>query len=275
MALVLEPDWEAAGHALSARWVDLDARFGPWVFGALFGLIVARALWRARRYRAVDVLSDADRAALRGRVAAAEARTDAELVVVVVEASDSHPDASWKAAVATLALGSLLFAGAWEVSASSWGSFAWARPAGYALVQVALGALGFGLARGLADFRRGFVTERRATEVAEEQALQELQRLDLTAHGARNAVLLFVSLFEQRVVVLADSDAHAAAGTAAWVAVDDAVLAALRGGAAREGALRVALERGIDAIADVLEQKLPRTADGPNRVRDDIEVRRS
>jgi putative membrane protein len=244
-----------------ASWFSWSAvYFWPAVFVGLLALMIAKALVRARRYRAVDVLSDAERNVLRERVAAIEARSDGELVVVVVERADAHPDAPWKAACAVLALGTVL-CGHW---------LPYSHPVWLCAAQAVLGAVGYVLARSLADLARSFVREPRASEVAEEQALQEFHRLALARSPERSAVLLFVSLFEQRVVVLADEVAHRAAGEGAWIAVDEALLSGLR-----EASLRVGLERGIDAAGEVLVAKLPSTSDGPNRHRDDIDVRRS
>ena len=251
-------DWEAAGHRLERHWLDDSARYGPWLFVALLTLVVSRALWRQRRYHAVDTLGTAERAALAERVAAFEARTDGEIVVVVVEASDQHPDAPWKCALALCAAGTVTLAGA----VAAYGLL------GFLTLQVVLIALGYGLARLLPDLRRGFVREQRATEVTDEQALQELQRLEITAHPQRSAVLLFVSLFEQRVVVLADEAAHAAAGEGAWLTADRAVLDGLR-----RGGLVTGLERGVDALGAVLAEALPATGAKPGRHRDEPEVR--
>jgi len=244
-----------------AAWLSWSAvYFWPAAFVGLLTLMVAKALVRARRYRAVNVLSEAERAALRERVTAIEARSDGELAVVVVERADVHPDAPWKAACAVAALGTVL--------CSHW--MPYAHPVWLCAAQAVLGAVGYALAHGLADVRRSFVRERRASEVAEEQALQEFHRLALARSPERSAVLLFVSLFEQRVVVLADEVAHRAAGEGAWIRVDEALLSGLR-----EASLRLGLERGIDAAGEVLVAKLPSTGDGPNRHRDDIDVRRS
>jgi len=246
--------WDDAWFSWSAVYL------WPAVFAGLLALMVVKALVRGHRYRAVDVLSEAERAALRERVAALEARSDGELVVVVVERADAHPDAPWKAACAVLALGTVL-CGHW---------LPYSHPVWLCAAQAVLGGLGYLLALGLADLRRSFVREPRASEVAEEQALQEFHRLALARSPERSAVLLFVSLFEQRVVVLADEAAHRAAGEGAWVRVDEAVLSGLR-----EASLRLGLERGIDAAGAVLVAHLPSTGDGPNRHRDDIDVRRS
>ena len=260
-------DWEAVGHALSHSWSNFGARYGVWIFAALMAFVVLRGLMRRDRFRASEALGDDDREALRDRVAAAESKTSGEIVVVVVEASDDHPDAPWKAATATWLVGTLLLGG-W----AEWLEAA-AGPVAFIALQIMLAVLGYVLALSLHDFRRSFIREARATGVAEEQALQELQRLDLTSKDERSAVLLFVSVFEQRVVILADTRAHEAAGENAWVEADAAVLRALRGNASATGFLRTGLENGIDAVGSVLATALPATGASTNDFDDSIEVR--
>ena len=256
-------DWEAVGHAISQSWTSFGSRFGVWIFGALVAFVLLRGLLRAKRYQAAQALTEGDQDALRERVQAAESRTAGEIVVVVVGASDDHPDAAWKGAAAMLFVGTLLLGG----FSNTVGSL------GFVAVQLGLAGLGFLLAKNLADFRRCFVGEARATEVCEEQAIQELQRLDLTSKEERTAVLLFVSLFEQRVVILADTKAHEAAGQDAWVEADAAVLQALRAGGSPAASLRTALETGIDSVGAVLAKALPGTGDDTNKFDDHVELR--
>ena len=97
------------------------------------------------------------------------------------------------AAIVFVVLGSLLLA-AW---------LPWDRPSYLLGCQAAFGALGYALARVLPDFRRAFVREERATEMAQEQALQEFFRYGLHETEAKTGVLILVSLFERRVIVLA------------------------------------------------------------------------
>lgn len=277
-ALREEGGWEAAGHVTEPSWTNIGTRFGPWIFALVIAFVVVRSIVRAPRYSAAKDLSEKDREALRERVRAAESSTSGEIVVVVSSAADDHPDAPWKAGAATLLLGTLLLGGLHSTLG----------PIGFVLLQLGVAGIGYLLAAGLHDFRRSFVRESRATAVCEEQALQELQRLDLTSKPERTAVLLYVSVFEQRVVVIGDTKAHEAAGEDAWVEADAAVLGALRGkepggkgpGPKRSGGkgpasetLREALAQGIDTIGATLARVLPPTSSDRNRFDDSVEIR--
>ena len=160
MAVALQ-DW-SAGHELSQEWWHALGTAGPWALAGLFLLLVARAALRSRRYRAVDVLSEADRELVHEALRAAEQRTVGEIVPVVVERSDRHPAANWIGALTALVVGSAMLAP----------HLPWDRPALFFGAQLALAAVGWAVVRALPDLKHTFLREGRATEVAQEQALQ-------------------------------------------------------------------------------------------------------
>lgn len=259
-AILQASDWQAAGHVATGSWREWLAIGGP----ALFALVVVGALLRAMlqrmRYRAVDVLTERDLADLEQFVGATERTTSGEIVTVVVESSDAHPAARWRAALVFLVAGSLAFME----------QLPWNVPSLALAGQLALGLCGYGLARWIPGFARLFVDEARATEMAEEQALQEFQRNDLHRTAAANGVLIFVSLFERRVVVLGDRGIHEKVGDEHWTAVDRAVLDGVVRGKLAEG-LREAIRR----CGEVLAQHFPHQADDRDELSNRIVVRRS
>jgi putative membrane protein len=248
-------EWDESLHPILYR----VGEYGPYVVLALFVFVLVRSLVRAKRYRAVSVFTEADRERVQAAIAGVEKRTLGEIVPVVLERSDRHPGASWLCALCTLLVGSALLEA----------HLPWTQPHWLLLSQLALGAIGFLLAEALPDAKRMFVGEPRATEMAEEQALQEFQRQGL--HETRDAtgVLIFVSLFERRVIVLGDSGIHAKVGDEHWKSVQSAIL----GGIAR-GSLCDGLLAGIEACGDELAKHFPRTADGPNEIENRVIVRR-
>ena len=162
--LVLRQAGEQDTWADDASWISSTWEVvGPWLLAALVAAVLVRALARRQRYHAVDVLTESDQEQVHGALRAAERRTVGEIVPVVVERSDHHPGASWLAALTLLLLGSALLMGL----------LPWGQPLPLLLCQFGLGALGWGMAALLPPVRRLFVLESRATEVAEEQAVQE------------------------------------------------------------------------------------------------------
>jgi putative membrane protein len=240
-------------------WLVAASRWGPLVLAALAALVVLRALLRRRLYRAQGVLDETGAAAVRAAIAQVERRSAGEIAVVVLERSDEHPDTAWLAGLCTMLLGTALLVA----------ELPWQRPELILAAQLALGALGWLLARALPDVARLFLAERRATEMAHEQALQEFGRFDLTRTAGGTGVLLFVSLFEHRVVVLGDAAIHAKVGDAHWDAATRAVLREVARGRMADG-----LRAGVEACGLVLAEHFPPPLSDRNELPDHLVVRR-
>jgi putative membrane protein len=148
------------------------------------------------------------------------------------------------------------------------GVLPWHAPWLVLLAQTGLFAAGFVLARAMPGWKRMFVTARRASEVAAEQAVLEFARLELHRTEARTGVLILVSLFERRIVVLGDAGIHAKVGDTQWAATRDAVLA----GIDRDD-LAGGLVEGIRACGDVLAREFPPASGDRNEVPDRLIVR--
>jgi putative membrane protein len=251
--------WTPAGADQAA--VDLWHGFGtagPLLLSALLAILVARALVRRRRYRIAGAFTEEDRRAVHEAIATAERRTVGEILPVIVERSDAHPAADWLAALTLVLSGSALLA--------SW--LPWHHPPLLLLSQLALGGVGFALARLLPDFKRWFVSEARASEVVAEQAFQEFYANGLHRTEAATGVLLFVSLFERRSVILADAGIDAEVDAGFWASTDDAILDGVRRGSLREGLLE-----GIRRAGDGLARHFPWGAGDRNEVPDRLIVR--
>ncbi len=259
VTLLLQSGAHGAWDAAWPAWLVAAARWGPLLLAALAAALVLRALLRRGRYAADGALRPAAAQAVRDALAAAERRTSGELTVVVLERSDEHPDARWLAALAAMLLGTALLVA----------ELPWQRPELVLAAQLLLGAAGWLLARALPDVQRLFVREARATELVHEQALLEFQRAGLQRTAGRTGVLLCASLFEHRVVVLADAAIHGQVDAACWAAATQAVL----DGAAR-GDLAAGLCAGVQACGDVLAAHFPRAADDANELPDHLVVRR-
>ncbi len=251
--------WEAAGHALPERWLELAGDLGALALAVLFAALLARAFVRRRRYRAEGVLGEADLARVHAELVAVEKETTGEVLPVVLERSDGHPGAIWLAGLAFVLAGSALLAG--------W--LPWEKPALVLLCQLALGALGCATARLLPDFQRLFIADAREREMAEEQAFQEFHRYELHRTTGRTGVLLFVSLLEHRAVVLADAGINAAVAADQWQRTTEALLDGVRRGSLAEG-----LVAGIRSAGEVLARHFPSAAGDRNEVPDRVVVRR-
>lgn len=255
----MHTDWSAVGNQAGTETWYVIAIALPLVFVALLAFFVLRAVARQSRYRAVSLLGDEDHRAVHAALAEAERKTVGEILPVVVERSDPHPGAEWLAALSFVIVGSSALL-AW---------MPWRDPLAMLGAQVVLGALGFGLARWLPDFKRLFIFENRATAVAEEQAFQEFYANGLHKTEAATGVLLFVSLLERRVVILADDGIDATVDAEFWADTDDAILDGIRSGSLRDG-----LIAGVRRAGDLLSARFPWRQGDRNEIPDRLIVRR-
>lgn len=254
-----EQPWQADGYTQGFDWIaNLGNGFSVVVLVSLAWLLL-RAFKQQARYRATSALSPSDLEELKQEIAIAEKRTVGEILPVVVERSDAHPQALWLSGLCFVILGTACLASDLPLD----------RPLVVLIAQLSMGAIGYGAAFFLPAFARHFVREARATEMAEEQAFQEFYRHGLHATEAQTGVLIFVSLFERRVVVLADEGINAKVEKDQWRQTDEAILEPIA-----KGSLKAGLIAGIKSAAVVLEEYFPWTDGDRNEVPDRMIVRR-
>jgi putative membrane protein len=210
----------------------------------------------------VDTLfSAADREAIRAAVAEAERRTAGEIVPYVVPESDAYPNASWRGA-ALGALAAPLLAWAVHRLAGLWGGqhFVW-----MVLPAAAGAALGYLLAATPAVKRLLAGAATIDLRVRRRAAVAFLEQ-ELFRTRGRTGILIFLSLFEHRVVVLGDSGINRLVEPGEWDGIVRTIVAGIRAGrpgdavaaAVREcGALleRCGVARSADDV-DELENRL-------------------
>ncbi len=213
---------------------------------------------------AKPLFSEGDLKAVRAAVAAAEGTTAGEIVPYVVDASDAYEGALWKAA-ALGAMGAALLAAIGHASAGLWGGgVLW-----LGLPAAAGGALGFLLAALVPAVKRGLVPrdvlERRVRRRAAVAFLDE----EVFSTDDRTGILLFLSLFERRVVVLGDAGINAKVGEEEWKTITSALALGIRGGRPGE-----ALVEGIGACGRLLARSgVEIQPDDRNELRDDLRRR--
>jgi putative membrane protein len=132
-----------------------------------------------------------------------------------------------------------------------------------------MGVVGYVLATLLPDFKRLFVFPHRATAVAEEQAFQEFYAHGLHKTAGATGVLIFVSLLERRVIVMADEGIHSMVGDDFWVQTSGLILQGIRKGSLRDG-----LIAGIDRAGDALSENFPWVEGTRNEIPNRLIVRR-
>jgi len=206
--------------------------------------------------------SASDLDAVRRAVAAAEAESAGEIVPYVVVASDPYPGAAWKGAAFAAFLGALL---AWAVL--YWGGF-WGSGLFFWMVlpPAAAGALGF-LAVHLAPPLRRWLAGGELIELrTRRRAAAAFLEQEVFKTRDRTGILLFLSLFERRVVVVADSGIHAKVEEGEWDAIVARIVAGIR-----RGDPAAALAAAVRDCGELLARHgLPRPAERGNELADDL-----
>ena len=199
------------------------------------------------------ILTAQERIKLDERVAAAEKRTGAEIVLAVVERSDTYAELPWKA----FALGSSI-AGLGTVLLAALES-GWTSPTASLFAAVSILATGAAcallsitvpkLARFLLDAHRA--------EVEVRQYAQSLfLAREVFATRGRTGVLLLVSMFERQVILLPDTGLHKRLSQEAMQEIISQMTKALAAGQAAP-----ALENGLTGLEQHLA--LPVTGASP------------
>ncbi|MEW6219707.1 MAG: hypothetical protein AB1634_09285 [Thermodesulfobacteriota bacterium] len=190
-----------------------------------------------------EILSAADQEAVCQAIRQVEATSAGEVAVMILPQSDPYPEA---ALLAGLAGGTPLALLATDLFLAD--SLAWFVP----LAIVAVTGI-FLAAQRLDWLRRPFVAQGRREEETWQRATQSFFEHGLYRTRAGTGVLVFISLFEQKVCILVDR------GLAAHL--PEARLAELAAGVAagtRRGQAAAALQAAIAALGQVLAEHFPR-----------------
>jgi len=211
------------------------------------------------------LFSPADLEAIQAAVREAEGHTSGEIVPYVVERSDVYENALWKGAALGALLGPMValaihrWSNVWGIPLSVW--IALPAPLG--------GAIGYLLAL-LQPGRRWMAGEPRLDARARRRAAVAFLDQEVFRTRSRTGILLFVSLFERRVVLLADSGIHQKVEEGAWEAITRRLAQGI--GKSR---LAPALIEAIHACGELLEKHdLAREADDADELTNELRLER-
>ena len=168
------------------------------------------------------VFSNADLAQIESAVARAEEQAPGEIVPYIVGRSDKYPEALWRGTAIGAAVGAALWAvlsfGEWAIDPT--------LPAVYTLGGA---AIGFALAH-LPAVRRALAGKKGIDRRVEQRARAAFLEQEIFATSGRHGVLLFVSVFERRALVLADSGIPVRPDAESWGDVSRQVTAGIAAG---------------------------------------------
>jgi putative membrane protein len=209
--------------------------------------------------------SASEREQIAAAVQAAEGRTSGEIVTVAVARSDAFAAATWRAAT----FGALTLVVVAE--ALHWWLGAWGLASGLWIVLPAgLGAaLGFAVSW-IPGVRRLVIGREELEREVRQRALQAFVEHEVFDTRERTGVLIFLSLFERRVVVLGDAGINARVEPGEWDAIVAGIVAGIKAG--RPGQ---ALVEAIGACGALLQrQGVERRTDDTNELTDGLRLER-
>jgi len=170
--------------------------------------------------------SGADLESIRQATGEAEGRTSGEIVPVVVGACDDYDEATWKAA-AFGALTAALVAGIAHGIGGFWLNMGWL----WITAPAAAGAaIGFLLARIWPELRRTAVTSETLDLRVQRRARQAFLEEQVFATRERTGILIFLALFERRVVIIGDEAINRAVEPHEWQDIVDHLITGIRQG---------------------------------------------
>ncbi len=210
-------------------------------------MIEGEATLETQRGAASRLFSQEERSAVEAAVAAAEARTSAEIVPAVAAASARHRRGediagTWLAFLAIVALAA--FSPEHQIDGLE------------AVVAFVLAiAIGTFAAEKVPALKRLFIPRRDLEDAAMEGALRTFRTFGVGETTGRTGLLIYVSLFERSAVVLGDSAVDRALSKEDYGAIRDVLLEGLRRRRTEE-----ALAAAILKAGEVLAAKLPRPA---------------
>jgi putative membrane protein len=201
--------------------------------------------------RIEELLDERAFAEIEAAVRTAERATSGEIVPMLVERSDHYAEARFgAAALVAFALGALAI----HLEPSLW---PWLVP-----TQIGVFAAGIWLFGRRAPLRWLVPAEVSASRVARAASLA-FREAGLVETRDRTGILLYVSLLERRVVVLADRGVDARVEPGTWDGVVARVVAGIAAGRAEEG-----IAHGIRMCGEILAARFPRRADDVNELPD-------
>lgn len=186
--------------------------------------------------------SESDREAIRAATAEAEKKTSGELVVYVVDRCDPHPEAAWKGALTGGASGAVV-AALLIFAFGGWG----ARDDLWLLSGVQLGLVAGWLSSRIDWVARTLIGTEALESRVDGRAAEAFVEERVFDTAKRTGVLVFIALFEHRVLVLADEGIRAEVAPDAWDGIAEDIAHGIR-----EGHAAQAIVEAVGRCADLL-----------------------
>lgn len=207
---------------------------------------------------AKSLLTESDKRAIAEVIQKAETSTSGEIVFSLTDAAAKYRHATLQAALAGMVIGAATYLALplnHSISLLLW----------IELISFA----GFYALFSKLAWRRWFISSAEMDARVRDAAFTEFYASGLYRTRDSNGVLILLSCFEKRVVVLGDKGIHQKLGDHHWDEVRDLIIEGIRSGKAREG-----ICAAVDSCGKALAQHFPRSHDDVNELSDSVIDRR-
>lgn len=204
-------------------------------------------------------LTAAERQHIEARVAEAEKRTAGEIVVMVVPSSYHYPLASMLGSLLTAMIISIAVTFLYEQFIGK--ESMWFFPALFSIVFIFVHEV----IRRVPLLKRIFVTRSDMREEVEEAAIQTFYYRDLNQTVDHTGILIYISLFEHHVRVIADKGINDRVNKDAWQEIVTTIV-----GGIHAKTQAAAIATAVDRCADILSTHFPLKAGDRNELSDEV-----
>jgi len=210
------------------------------------------------------LFSEADRARIQAAVRDAEGKTSGEIVPFLVERSDAYEAADWRGG-AVLGAAIACAAAAVHEMTDIWLPFNFA---GLILIVIVAFVTGMLLVRFIPALKRLFTGSDAMAHHVARRAAEAFIAEEVFQTRERTGILLFVSLFERRVLVVGDAGINARVQKSDWDGIVATIVDGLKKGTPADG-----LVRAIGACGELLErQGVTRRSDDTDELSDGLRI---
>lgn len=171
-----------------------------------------------------SILTDTEKQAIKKAVENAEKQTSGEIVPYIVKQSGTYPETMFKGGIILTLITILVLV---------WMTLTWSL--GVALSPVIILALvviafllGYYLTYFISFLRYSLVTRNRKNERVKLRAMNAFLQEEIFNTRDRTGILIFISLFEQRVEIVGDTAIRKAIPDTQWLEVANTIIAAIK-----------------------------------------------
>ena len=197
----------------------------------------------------------------------AESKTSGEIVPVLASASDDYDRACFLAAILFSLMGTALFSAIWILLPGMFGGSVMITAIVLIVVQF-LGLLaGFYAAISIDGVRKAFIPHRILNRQVSRAAHQAFLHFQITHTENATGILIYVSLFERMVAVVADRSINRKHNQETWDEVRDLLIAGLKEQNGAEG-----FTRAIGRCGEILAADFPIQPDDTNELANELRL---